>query len=66
MPSDDPAAIAQTQSPTESESVAVPASTPVSPVHHPVTVEDAEDEGNKKEGSKKKKQEAKDEGYEMI
>lgn len=66
VPSDDPAAIAQTQSPTESESVAVPASTPVSPVHHPVTVEDAEDEGNKKEGSKKKKQEAKDEGYEMI
>lgn len=65
--SDVPAATVQShQSPAESEPAAIHASTPVSPVHHPVTVEDAEDEADKKEEGKKEKQEAKDEGYEMI
>nr|KIR47789.1 hypothetical protein I312_02937 [Cryptococcus bacillisporus CA1280] len=63
--SDNLAATAQSQSPG-SQPADVPGSTTISPVHRPVTVEDAEDEDNKKEGSRKEKQEAKDEGYEMI
>lgn len=64
--SDNLAATAQSQSPAGPQPADVPVSTPISPVHRPVTVEDAADEDNKKEGSRKEKQEAKDEGYEMI
>ncbi|KIR55092.1 hypothetical protein I315_02329 [Cryptococcus gattii Ru294] len=64
--SDNLAATAQSQSPAWPQPADVPVSTPISPVHRPVTVEDAADEDNKKEGSRKEKQEAKDEGYEMI
>lgn len=64
--SDNLGTTAQSQSPAGPQPADVPVSTSISPVHRPVTVEDAEDEDDKKEGSKKEKQEAKDEGYEMI
>ncbi|WVO23565.1 uncharacterized protein IAS62_004920 [Cryptococcus decagattii] len=63
--SDNLAATAQSQSPGP-QPTDVSGSTPISPVHRPVTVEDAEDEDNKKERNRKEKQQAKDEGYEMI
>ncbi|KIR30067.1 hypothetical protein I307_00144 [Cryptococcus deuterogattii 99/473] len=64
--SDNLAATTQSQSPAGPQPGDVPISTAISPVHHPVTLEDAEEEDDKKEGNKKEKQEAKDEGYEII